>query len=167
MKGGRYLWKEVIFMKKNIVIILFGILLVISFFSIKVSTNIYVGDYSYSPMVIDVQLKIDDKLVLDDSLHSSPFFPTMLNEKLRYGFHKINISSKKADIDQENKVFLFPNQYVHIEFFRADTLGMGEEALVEYNSIIEVFPGVFSKMTPFRTQSKFGVWTNFNPFYTE
>ena len=102
-------------MKKNIVIILFGILLVIFFFSIKVSTNIYVGDYSYSPMVIDVQLKIDDKLVLDDSLHSSPFFPTILNEKLRYGFHKINISSKKADIDQENKVFLFPNQYVHIE----------------------------------------------------
>ncbi len=118
-------------------------------------------------MVIDVQLKIDDKLVLDDSLHSSPFFPTILYEKLRYGFHKINISSKKADIDQENKVFLFPNQYVYIEFFRADTLGMGEEALAEYNSIIEVFPDVFSKMTPFRTQSKFGVWTNFNPFYTE
>ena len=165
MKGGRYLWKEVIFMKKNIVVILFGILLVISFFSIKVSTNIYVGDYSY--MVIDVQLKIDDKLVLDDSLHSSPFFPTILNEKLRYGFHKINISSKKADIDQENKVFLFPNQYVHIEFFRADTLGMGEEALAEYNSIIETFPGVFSKRIPSRTRSSFGVWTNFNPFYTE
>ena len=161
MKGGRYLWKEVIFMKKNIVVILFGILLVISFFSIKVSTNIYVGDYSYSPMVIDVQLKIDDKLVLDDSLHSSPFFPTILNEKLRYGFHKI------ADIDQENKVFLFPNQYVHIEFFRADTLGMGEEALAEYNSIIETFPGVFSKRIPSRTRSSFGVWTNFNPFYTE
>ena len=167
MKGGRYLWKEVIFMKKNIVVILFGILLVISFFSIKVSTNIYVEDYSYSPMVIDVQLKIDDKLVLDDSLHSSPFFPTILNEKLRYGFHKINISSKKADIDQENKVFLFPNQYVHIEFFRADTLGMGEEALAEYNSIIETFPGVFSKRIPSRTRSSFGVWTNFNPFYTE
>ena len=147
-------------MKKNIVIILFGILLVIFFFSIKVSTNIYVGDYSYSPMVIDVQLKIDDKLVLDDSLHSSPFFPTILNEKLRYGFHKINISSK-------NKVFLFPNQYVHIEFFRADTLGMGEEALAEYNSIIETFPGVFSKRIPSRTRSSFGVWTNFNPFYTE
>ena len=154
-------------MKKSIVIILFGILLVISFFSIKVSTNIYVGDYSYSPMVIDVQLKIDDKLVLDDSLHSSPFFPTILNEKLRYGVHKINISSKKADIDQENKVFLFPNQYVHIDFFMADTLGMGEEALAEYNSIIETLPGVFSKRIPSRTRSSFGVWTNFNPFYTE
>lgn len=155
-------------MKKNIVIILFGILLVISFFSIKVSTNIYyLRDHAYAPMLIDVQLKIDDKLVFDDSLLGSPFIPTILNEKLRYGFHKINISSKKADIDQENKVFLFPNQYVHIEFFGADTLGMGEEALAEYNSMIEVFPGVFSKMTPFRTQSKFGVWTNFNPFYTE
>lgn len=155
-------------MKKSIVIILFGILLVISFFSIKVSTNIYyLRDRSYVPMVIGVQLKIDDKLVLDDSLHSSPFFPTILNEKLRYGVHKINISSKKADIDQENKVFLFPNQYVHIEFFRADTLGMGEEALAEYNSIIETLPGVFSKRIPSRTRSSFGVWTNFNPFYTE
>ena len=99
-------------MKKNIVIILFGILLVISFFSIKVSTNIYVGDYSYSPMVIDVQLKIDDKLVLDDSLHSSPFFPIILDEKLRYGVHKISVSSKKAGVNQESKVFLFLNQYI-------------------------------------------------------
>ena len=154
------------FMKKNIVIILFGILLVISFFSIKVSTNIYVGDYSYSPMVIDVQLKIDDKLVLDDSLHSSPFFPTILNEKLRYGVHKINISSKKADVNQENIGFLFPNQ-LYIEFLGADTLGMGKEALTEYNSIIETFPGVFCKRIPSRTRSSFGVWTNFNPFYTE
>lgn len=157
-------------MKKNIVIKLFGGLFIVSFFVLlfmRVNTNIYVWNYSGSSTPIDVQQKIDDKLVLDDSLHSSPFFPTILNEKLRYGFHKINISSKKADIDQENKVFLFPNQYVHIEFFRADTLGMGEEALAEYNSMIEVFPDVFSKMTPFRTQSKFGVWTNFNPFYTE
>ena len=144
------------FMKKNIVIILFGILLVISFFSIKVSTNIYVGDYSYSPMVIDVQLKIDDKLVLDDSLHSSPFFPTILNEKLRYGVHKINISSKKADVNQENIGFLFPNQHIYIEFLGADTLGMGKETLTEYNSIIETFPGVFCKRIPSRTRSSFG-----------
>ena len=154
------------FMKKNIVIILFGILLVISFFSIKVSTNIYVGDYSYSPMVIDVQLKIDDKLVFDDSLLGSPFIPIIFNEKLRYGVHKINISSKKADVNQENIGFLFPNQ-LYIEFLGADTLGMGKEALTEYNSIIETFPGVFCKRIPSRTRSSFGVWFNFNPFYTE
>ena len=153
-------------MKKNIVIILFGILLVISFFSIKVSTNIYVGDYSYSPMVIDVQLKIDDKLVFDDSLLGSPFIPIIFNEKLRYGVHKINISSKKADVNQENIGFLFPNQ-LYIEFLGADTLGMGKETLTEYNSIIETFPGVFCKRIPSRTRSSFGVWFNFNPFYTE
>lgn len=75
------------------------------------------------------------------------------------GFIKLTYHLKKQDIDQENKVFLFPNQYVHIEFFRADTLGMGEEALAEYNSIIETFPGVFSKRIPSRTRSSFGVWT--------
>ena len=144
------------FMKKNIVIILFGILLVISFFSIKVSTNIYVGDYSYSPMVIDVQLKIDDKLVFDDSLLGSPFIPIIFNEKLRYGVHKINISSKKADVNQENIGFLFPNQHIYIEFLGADTLGMGKETLTEYNSIIETFPGVFCKRIPSRTRSSFG-----------
>lgn len=155
-------------MKKSFVIILFGILLVISFFSIKVSTNIYyLRDHSDVPMVIDVQLKIDDKLVFDDSLLGSPFIPIIFNEKLRYGFHKINISSKKADVNQENIGFLFPNQHIYIEFWGADTLGMGKEALTEYNSIIETFPGVFSKRTPSRTRSSFGVWINFNPFYTE
>ena len=102
-------------MKKNIVVILFGILLVISFFSIKVSTNIYVGDYSYSPMVIDVQLKIDDKLIFKDSLRSSSFFPTIICKKLRYGVHKIDVLSKKADINQKSKILLFPNQLDFLE----------------------------------------------------
>lgn len=154
-------------MKKNIVIIFFGILLVISFFSIKVSTNIYVGDYSYSPMVIDIQLRIDDKIVFDDSLHSSLYLPVILNEKLRYGIHKINVSSKKADIDQENRVFLFPNQHVYIEFLGADTLVLGKEALAGYDSIVEALPGIFGKRTPYRTQSKFWIETEFNPFYTQ
>lgn len=158
-------------MKKNIVIKLLGTLFIVSFFVLlfmRVNTDIYVWNYSDFSIPIDIQLKIDDKLIFKDSLRSSSFFPNIIiRMKLRYGVHKINISSKKADIDQENKVFLFPNQYVHIEFFRADTLGMGEEALAEYNSIIETLPGVFSKRIPSRTRSSFGVWTNFNPFYTE
>ena len=147
-------------MKKNIVIKLLGTLFIVSFFVLlfmRVNTDIYVWNYSDFSIPIDIQLKIDDKLIFKDSLRSSSFFPNIIiRMKLRYGVHKINISSKKADIDQENKVFLFPNQYVHIEFFRADTLGMGEEALAEYNSIIETFPGVFCKRIPSRTRSSFG-----------
>ncbi|MFR2069040.1 MAG: hypothetical protein ACLS4S_02130 [Bacteroides nordii] len=158
-------------MKKNIVIKLLGILFILFLlvlFFVKFSTNIYIGDYSYSPMVIDVQLKIDDKLVFDDSLHSSPFFPTILNEKLRYGVHKVNVSSKKAGIDQESRVLIFPNQHIFLEFLGADTLDLGKEDLVRYDSI-EVSSGmdIFNKRIPCRTWSEFVIESRFNPFYTE
>ena len=157
-------------MKKNIVIKLLGTLFIVSFFVLlfmRVNTDIYVWNYSDFSIPIDIQLKIDDKLIFKDSLRSSSFFPNIIiRMKLRYGVHKINISSKKADVNQENIGFLFPNQ-LYIEFLGADTLGMGKEALTEYNSIIETFPGVFCKRIPSRTRSSFGVWTNFNPFYTE
>lgn len=156
-------------MKKNIVIKLLGTLFIVSFFVLlfmRVNTDIYVWNYSDFSIPIDIQLKIDDKLIFKDSLRSSSFFPNIIiRMKLRYGVHKINISSKKADVNQENIGFLFPNQ-LYIEFLGADTLGMGKEALTEYNSIIETFPGVFCKRIPSRTRSSFGVWFNFNPFYT-
>ena len=122
----------------------------------RVNTDIYVWNYSDFSIPIDIQLKIDDKLIFKDSLRSSSFFPNIIiRMKLRYGVHKINISSKKADVNQENIGFLFPNQ-LYIEFLGADTLGMGKEALTEYNSIIETFPGVFCKRIPSRTRSSFG-----------
>ena len=156
-------------MKKNIVTKLLGTLFIVSFFVLlfmRVNTDIYVWNYSDFSIPIDIQLKIDDKLIFKDSLRSSSFFPNIIiRMKLRYGVHKINISSKKADVNQENIGFLFPNQ-LYIEFLGADTLGMGKEALTEYNSIIETFPGVFCKRIPSRTRSSFGVWFNFNPFYT-
>ena len=156
-------------MKKNIVIKLLGTLFIVSFFVLlfmRVNTDIYVWNYSDFSIPIDIQLKIDDKLIFKDSLRSSSFFPNIIiRMKLRYGVHKINISSKKADVNQENIGFLFPNQ-LYIEFLGADTLGMGKETLTEYNSIIETFPGVFCKRIPSRTRSSFGVWFNFNPFYT-
>ena len=147
-------------MKKNIVIKLLGTLFIVSFFVLlfmRVNTDIYVWNYSDFSIPIDIQLKIDDKLIFKDSLRSSSFFPNIIiRMKLRYGVHKINISSKKADVNQENIGFLFPNQHIYIEFLGADTLGMGKEALTEYNSIIETFPGVFCKRIPSRTRSSFG-----------
>ena len=147
-------------MKKNIVIKLLGTLFIVSFFVLlfmRVNTDIYVWNYSDFSIPIDIQLKIDDKLIFKDSLRSSSFFPNIIiRMKLRYGVHKINISSKKADVNQENIDFLFPNQHIYIEFLGADTLGMGKETLTEYNSIIETFPGVFCKRIPSRTRSSFG-----------
>ena len=80
-------------MKKNIVIKLFGGLFIVSFFVLlfmRVNTNIYVWNYSGSSIPIDIQLKIDDKLIFKDSLRSSSFFPTIICKKLRYGVHKMD-----------------------------------------------------------------------------
>ena len=121
---------------KKTVIKLFGILFIASLFALffmKVNASIYVWDYSYSSATIDIQLKIDDKLILDDSLHNSPFFPIILDEKLRYGVHKISVSSKKAGVNQESKVFLFLNQYIYVGFLGADTLYLEKKALVNRN----------------------------------
>ena len=155
---------------KKTVIKLFGILFIVSLFALffmKVNASIYVWDYSYSSATIDIQLKIDDKLILDDSLHSSPFFPIILDEKLRYGVHKISVSSKKAGVNQESKVFLFLNQYIYVGFLGADTLYLEKKALVNRNDSVAVFQSLFIEKTSGRHQLEFVIESRFNPFYTE
>ena len=155
---------------KKTVIKLFGILFIVSLFALffmKVNASIYVWDYSYSSATIDIQLKIDDKLILDDSLHSSPFFPIILDEKLRYGVHKISVSSKKVGVNQESKVFLFLNQYIYVGFLGADTLYLEKKALVNRNDSVAVFQSLFIEKTSGRHQSEFVIESRFNPFYTE
>ena len=155
---------------KKTVIKLFGILFIVSLFALffmKVNASIYVWDYSYSSATIDIQLKIDDKLILDDSLHSSPFFPIILDEKLRYGVHKISVSSKKAGVNQESKVFLFLNQYIYVGFLGADTLYLEKKDLLNRNDSVAVFQSLFIEKTSGRHQSEFVIESRFNPFYTE
>ena len=155
---------------KKTVIKLFGILFIASLFALffmKVNASIYVWDYSYSSATIDIQLKIDDKLILDDSLHNSPFFPIILDEKLRYGVHKISVSSKKAGVNQESNVFLFLNQYIYVGFLGADTLYLEKKALVNRNDSVAVFQSLFIEKTSGRHQSEFVIESRFNPFYTE
>ena len=104
-------------MKKNIVIKLFGGLFIVSFFVLlfmRVNTNIYVWNYSGSSTPIDIQLKIDDKLIFKDSLRSSSFFPTIICKKLRYGVHKIDVLSKKADINQKSKMYRINDEFYQL-----------------------------------------------------
>lgn len=86
------------------------------FFNIKTNKNIYIGDYSFIGGVTHTRIWIDDKLVFDDSLKSSPFKFILLSKKMRYGFHNIRIISEEKNIDQKEKIFLFINQYITIEY---------------------------------------------------
>ncbi|GHU89924.1 hypothetical protein FACS1894155_07610 [Bacteroidia bacterium] len=166
-------------MKKIITILLVTVVLFICVFSfIKINTNIYIGNYSYNGHVgIDIQLKIDDKLILTDSLYNSPFFPTVLTENLKYGFHKIKVSSKRADINQEGTIFLLPNQHIYIEFFPADTLTYRHYNFPDSiimngvqltDSMINQYKLPEELDFPIENeQSSFWITSRFNPFYTE
>ena len=157
-------------MKKNIVIKLFGGLFIVSFFVLlfmRVNTNIYVWNYSGSSTPIDIQLKIDDKLIFKDSLRSSSFFPTIICKKLRYGVHKIDVLSKKADINQKSKILLFPNQYIFVGFSGTDILTLKKKVFNEGNDSVDVSQKLLIKKMPGYRQPEFLIESKFNPFYTQ
>ena len=157
-------------MKKNIVIKLFGGLFIVSFFVLlfmRVNTNIYVWNYSGSSTPIDIQLKIDDKLIFKDSLRSSSFFPTIICKKLRYGVHKIDVLSKKADINQKSKILLFPNQYFFVGFSGTDILTLKKKVFKEGNDSVDVSQKLLIKKMPGYRQPEFLIESKFNPFYTQ
>lgn len=157
-------------MKKNIVIKLFGGLFIVSFFVLlfmRVNTNIYVWNYSGSSTPIDIQLKIDDKLIFKDSLRSSSFFPTIICNEVRYGVHKIDVLSKKADINQKSKILLFPNQYIFVGFSGTDILTLKKKVFKEGNDSVDVSQKLLIKKMPGYRQPEFLIESKFNPFYTQ
>jgi hypothetical protein len=169
-------------MKKNLIkilLILFTVIILIFLF-IKVNTKFYIGDYSWGTRYsFDITLKIDDREVLNDSLHfSNPGWPEFeIKEKLRYGLHKISINSNRANVYQEQKIFLLPNQHIYIEFFPADTLTYRHYHFPDSiiingiqlpDSVIEQYklPKELD-LSIENEQSGFWIASRFNPFYTE
>ena len=111
--------------KKKYLITLASVILLLIFFSfVKVNTTIYVGYYLDDMLYnYDIVLKIDDREILNDTLTSFPFCAQFcIDEKLKCGFHKVSVYSNSANVYQEEKVFILPNQHISIEFLPADTL---------------------------------------------
>jgi hypothetical protein len=154
--------------KKKKILLCAIVALFVIFSFIKRNISIYAGDFSWDACSIDIQLKIDDKLIFNDSLYSHPYIPVILKEKLKYGFHKINVSSKKANVNQEKTVLLLPNQYIYIEFFSADTL-----CLEDRKRINEKLPSdsLFLTLDTMNVKgneiSRFRIDCSFSPFYIE
>lgn len=108
----------------------------------KRETDFYIGLTGTSQYdVIDIEVRLNDKLIFDDSVYYHPHGYRNVGEKLRMGFHKIHVSSEKAAIETEKKIFLILNHHVVIEFY-------GE---MEY----------------IRDRPKFDIRVNSNPFYYE
>lgn len=177
-------------MKKPYLISLACAILLLPFFLlVKTSTSIYIGDYSGNTRYIfDVKIKIDNREVLNDSLTNS--FPYSVNfvvkEKLRYGLHKISINSDRANVNQEKRIFLLPNQYISIEFFPADTLTfrqyhfpdslykngirLADSLIGRYKLPARSYNPIFQDTLAFpivAEKSSFDIRTGFNPFRLE
>jgi hypothetical protein len=110
--------------------------------------------------------------MLNDSLSNNPFNYKHIKRKLKYGIHKINISSKIARISTEKNIFLFPNQHISIEFFPADTLLIQPtDTLFFEDGSFEIFSidSSFNYMYDIQNNevSVFQVESSFNPFYLE
>ena len=174
---------------KYLIALVCGILLLSILFLIKPFTTIYIGDYSGNTRyVFDVKIKIDNEEILNDSLINS--FPYSANfvirKKLRYGLHKVNVYSDKANVNQEKRVFLLPYQFIYIEFLPADTLTFRRyhfpdsvimNAIPLTDSIIERYKLPSRSYNPifqdtldfpyFIEKSSFDIRTGFNPFFLE
>lgn len=150
-------------------LILIAIIFIPVFYFLKIDTKIYVGNYSYKNCKIDIQVKVDDELILDDTLLSSPFFPNIVKKRLRYGYHTVNVYSKTANVQQKNKIFLLPNQHIYIEFLASDTLCMEDDIIhIDENKLLNNdLDWILEKDSSLNWDSRFRVESLFNPFYTE
>jgi len=164
-------------MKKNVsklIVVIFTVFILCLF--LKVNTNIFIGDYSNNCCKIDVQIKIDNKQILNDSLSCNPLTGNYrLKEMLKYGLHKIYIHSNRANVSQTEMIFLLPYQYISIEFFPSDTLCLEERIRAE-----EIYPypksstqtngdslGLNTTKIIINERSRFFIESRFNPFYME
>ncbi|MBT9875205.1 hypothetical protein GPL06_20860 [Bacteroides salyersiae] len=84
--------------------------------------------------------------------------------KLRYGVHKIEVLSKKADINQKSKILLLPNQYIFVGFSGTDTLTLKKKVFKEENDSVDVSQELLVKKMPGYRQPKFLIESKFNPF---
>lgn len=117
------------------------IILLIVLFLIKVNIPVYIGNFTNCGPVVDTQVKIDGKVVFEDSLSSNSFEHAKIHKKLRYGFHTVSVVSKTTNARATRKIFLLPNQYI----------------IVEYHPVC----------LPYSEKSAFTISTFFNPFYYE
>ncbi len=173
-------------MKKRILRILITIAIISIFaFGIRIDRDIYIGNSSFvcKGGGVDFQMKINDRLVFDDTIHYNPFDYIKIKEKLRLGRHKITITSKKAEINQSTSIFLFVNQYIVVEFIPADSLHfLPDDTVVMPDGSILSYPDtIYSRRDSFKlpdgtlvssnssycANSVFKVRSSFKPFYYE
>lgn len=69
----------------------------------------------------DLVIKIDNKIVFSDSIFQSSIPCCWTKQLLNFGFHKIEVESKSANLKREFSVFSFKNSHIYIGIWKAET----------------------------------------------
>ncbi len=85
---------------------------------------------------MDLLVKIGNRVVFNDSLRYSIFEYQAVEEKLRFGWYDMTVSSKSAGISLKRKIFVIFDQYVVVQYYPKSDLN-------------EKMFGVDHKFTPF------------------
>lgn len=129
-------------MKKNILLLTLIVLIFIIPFLITIETDIYLNLSDYKRYEsIDMRVEIDKKTVFKDTVVYSAFKPMIVKYPMKFGFHKVKVSSKVTNTAKQKTIFLFFRQYLLIEFF--------------------------DKEKYIRDEPDFLIETNFKPYYIE
>lgn len=101
-------------------LILICLFFIIPFF-ITLKTDFYFRfanyDNEYEFNEIDLLMEIDNNVVFKDTVTYHAFIPVKIAYPMKFGFHKVRISSSIANTERQKIISLFFNQYLMVEFY--------------------------------------------------
>ena len=66
---------------------------------------------------IDLLVEIDNRIIFNDTVTYHTFKPIKIEYPMKFGFHKVYVSSSIANTERQKTIFLFFNQYLMAEFY--------------------------------------------------
>lgn len=135
--------------------VLFKVLLIVSFFSVGIDAGVCMKSCSCSPVIVSIRLGVSSGLILSSSLRDSPFFPAVLGRGLECKFRGVGVSSGGTSVSRRGGIFLFPGRCIRVRFFETSALNVKRRTLTRCGSVVRAFPNMFDGEVPSHAQSDF------------
>jgi len=94
------------------------------------SIDIYIGSIGDTDINgVDIQLKINNKMVWENNIHSGLNNYAKLHHNLKFGYNAIEVLSKNKNLLIKKNVFVLTNQHIVIEYIPAQNSSKHSEGL--------------------------------------
>lgn len=105
--------------KKYLLILICLVFIVPFFITLKTEFYFLFANYDCDNELnkIDLLVEIDDRVVFNDTVTYHAFIPVKVECPMKFGFHKVDVSSSIANTKRQKTIFLFLNQYLMVELY--------------------------------------------------